>query len=74
MIALYARVSTGDKGQDPEAQTEVIYSEIMPDPLGGHQPGALIGWKVDCYLVVGWMVATHLIAEGLCCSAKCDPN
>ena len=34
VIALYARVSTGDKGQDPEAQTEVIYSEIMLDPLG----------------------------------------
>jgi len=34
MIALYARVSTDDKGQDLETQTEVICVEILPDPLG----------------------------------------
>ena len=32
-IALYARVSTDDKGQDPETQTEVIYLAFLTDPL-----------------------------------------
>ena len=33
-IELYDRASTKDKDQDPETQTEVIYLEILPDPLG----------------------------------------